>query len=60
MKVRKLMIFNRNFEYWFDRVWYAMEVDGDGNQIGEAIDSYDRDMLLVLVGVRASTIGEEN
>lgn len=58
-KTREFTIFQRRFRVWFDRSytargWWAMELDADGNQIGEAIHHIDRDILLTLVGAIAS------
>ena len=56
MNSKELTIWRRQFRYWFDRsvrVWYAIELDSKGNQIGETIDSNCRDMLLVFIGVRS-------
>lgn len=33
-------------EYWYDiyvKVWFAMAVDDDGNQIGDTIDGYRKE-----------------
>lgn len=43
---------NISFEYWYDRsvrVWFAIPVDDDGNQIGDTVDSYDKSGLLFSV-----------
>ena len=43
----------QTLQYWYDnrvRCWFAMPVDGEGNQIGNAIDSYTKAGLLSCVG----------
>lgn len=53
---KSLTIFGRHFDLWYDRsvrVWFAIEVDANGFQIGDTIDSIDRDTLLTYIGARA-------
>lgn len=45
MKVYKL----KDWEYWYDRsyrTWYAIKLDEDGYQIGDAIDAYTKDEII--------------
>ncbi len=57
MKVNTCSVFGHRYEWWYDnhvRVWYAREVDNEGNQVGETIDNAERNMLLVLIGAQAA------
>ena len=56
MKVQEYVIHRRKFRVWYDKTWYAIEVDAEGNQIGETIDGFQRDMVLIYIGVR---VGEK-
>lgn len=41
MKVYKY----KSYEYWCDRshrTWYAIRLDSEGNQVGDAIDAYTK------------------
>lgn len=44
--------FGRHFSVWFDGVWYAIELDDEGNQIGDTIDDSNKDRLMVWIGMR--------
>lgn len=62
MKVRTVRVFGRTFEYWYNMgnsVWYAIEKDADGNQIGETIDAAKEQMILIFIGVRAGESKEQ-
>lgn len=45
MKVYKY----KSYEYWYDRsyrTWYAIKLDAEGNQIGDAIDAYTKQEIV--------------
>lgn len=46
------------WEYWWDaswRTWCAMQVDGQGNQIGDCQYEYTRREIVDLIRVRTPT-----
>lgn len=41
-----------NIEYWYDRstrCWWCREVDEEGNQVGTALDAYEKKSILLYV-----------
>jgi hypothetical protein len=51
MKIHKYK-YDASVEYWYDpyvRVWYAIKVDNDGNQISYCLDSYRKSDLISMI-----------
>lgn len=44
------------WQYWFnsnpgERVWYAARFDKEENQIGDSINAYDKETIILLIGM---------
>lgn len=52
MKIHNHTANGRSYEFWYDRtagqVWYAMEVDENGN-FGESIDDHNKASIIELI-----------
>lgn len=58
MKVHQYDFYDGSIQLWFDKVWYACEVNKTGGlKVGETLNHADKEVLLILIGYQ---LGEQN
>jgi hypothetical protein len=55
----QIEVYGRTFSMWYDRadrVWVIAQIDGAGNQIGEADYAASRDLALIYIGITGNDL----